>query len=184
MTSKTMVDPVTTIHGYTVERKALARWFAQGYNTCPISGEPLKMTSDHIFSNKKLRKEIQIYLFEQHEHQEEEQQGRLPQHKKQEEEEFDDDYEQQGSKLHSDLSLDSHLRDHPFFAYLYDSSSNVLPNGIPKTIYITPDSDIGSQQGSGSSFKVTKKIGKTLKRIFSMATISKNPNHKIVANAA
>ena len=69
MTSKTMVDPVTTIHGYNVERKALARWFAQGYNTCPISGEPLKMTSDHIFSNKKLRKEIQIYLFEQHEHQ-------------------------------------------------------------------------------------------------------------------
>ena len=174
LTNKLMVDPVTTIYGHTMERTALQKWFQRGFNTCPITNEPLKMKTCYVLTNTALQKEIQTYIFQQnlyasfpsiaksalslHEGQRQEQQQK---------DEEDEDEE------------DMHLSRHPYFADLLglptEEDRGYLPNGIPKFIYVDmeqTEEDALSKVNAAASYgrnvlsRSTRKLGKVMKRIF------------------
>ncbi len=62
MSRQLMRDPVISVHGYTFERGAIAKWLALGNNFCPCSGKDLAVHDLIVARN--LKEEIQTWRAE------------------------------------------------------------------------------------------------------------------------
>jgi len=55
-----MVDPVSTVDGHVYDRENIARWFANGNFTSPVTGSKLKTTQ--LTPNHPLRQMIEAFM--------------------------------------------------------------------------------------------------------------------------